>query len=95
MCESAGLRDNRDEVTHALPPLAFSAQAQRILGKLLSGAVFGGTPSEEKKKQHGCRHKEVRRGKLCMSAKREVGRERRVARVAPGGAGEGGEVKGC
>lgn len=30
--------------------------------------------------------------KLCISAKkREVGRERRVARVAPGGAGEGGE----
>lgn len=29
--------------------------------------------------------------KLRMLAKREVGRERRVARVAPGGAGEGGE----
>lgn len=37
------------------------------------------------------RGRKLGEGKLRMSAKGEVGRERRVARVAPGGAGGGGE----
>lgn len=66
-----------------------------VLGKLLSDGVFGGTPSKKEKKKTNMAAAARRRAeeRLCVSAKWEVGRERRVARVAPGGAGK--EVKSC